>query len=170
MVKVENKDAQHFLALLEQRVTELQEISNYPKDNPDEINFDDYSKFREMMAECLSFMVIIERRISQQEIGQKERLLDQFDTLTAAVWSTLLDGALGYLTVICERNHLPLGSQHVFVQELKTLHDAEKILGEGRYEKHLISTAMEQRAKAEKILNMVIDRAPQMLNLGEVGA
>ena len=166
MVKVENKDAERFLALLEQRVTELLEISHYPKNNPDGINFDDYSQFREMMAECLSFMVIIERRISQQDVGQKERLLEQFDTLTAAVWSILLDGALGYLMVICERDHLPLGSKHVFVQELKTLHDAEKILGEGKYEKHLISTAMEQRAKAEKILNMVIDRAPQMLDLG----
>ena len=94
-----------------------------------------------------------------------ERLLEQFETLTAAVWSILLDGALSYLTVICERDHLPLGSEHVFVQELKTLHDAEKILGEGRYEKHLVSAAMEQRAKAEEILNMVIDRAPVMLNL-----
>lgn len=166
MVKVENKDAEHFLALLEQRVAELMDISHYPKNNPDEINFDDYSKFREMMAECLSFMVIIERRIAQQGAGQKQRLLEQFDTLTAAVWSILLDGALGYLTVICERDHLPLGSRHVFVQESKTLHDAEKILGEGKYEKQLISTAMEQRAKAEKILNMVIERAPQMLNLG----
>ena len=165
MVKVENKDAERFLALLEQRVTELLEISHYPKNNPNGINFDDYSKFREMMAECLSFMVIIERRIGQQDVGQRERLLDQFDTLTAAVWSILLDGALGYLTVICERDHLPLGSQHVFVQELKTLHDAEKILGEGKYEKRLVSTAMEQRAKAEQILSAVIDRAPQMLNL-----
>ena len=117
------------------------------------------------MAECLSFLVIIERRIGLQSEGQKQRLLEQFETLTAAVWSILLDGALGYLTVICERDHLPLGSEHVFIQELKTLHDAEKILGEGRYEKHLVSAAMEQRAKAEEILNMVIDRAPEMLNL-----
>ena len=165
MVKFENKDAEHFLALLEQRVTELCEISHKPKNHPDGINFDDYSKFREMMAECLSFMVIIERRIGLQGEGQKQRLLEQFETLTAAVWSILLDGALGYLTVICDRDHLPLGSEHVFIQELKTLHDAEKILGEGKYEKHLVSAAMEQRAKAEEILNMVIDRAPEMLNL-----
>ena len=74
MLKVENKDAERFLALLEQRVAELQEISHYPKNNPDEINFDDYSKFREMMAECLSFIVIIERRIGLQGEGQKQRL------------------------------------------------------------------------------------------------
>ena len=55
MIKAENKDAEHFLALLEQRVAELQEISRYPKKNPDGINFDDYSKFRDMMAECSLF-------------------------------------------------------------------------------------------------------------------
>ena len=166
MVKAENRDAEQFLALLEQRVSELLKVSHFPQNNPDKINFDDYTKFREMMAECLSFMVIIERRIGQQGDGQRHRLLEQFDTLTAAVWSILLDGALGYLTVICERDYLPLGSRHVFVQELKTLHDAEKILGEGKFQQHLVSTAMEQRKKAEKILNIILDRAPQILNLG----
>ena len=38
----------------------------------------------------VSFMVIIERRIGLQGEGQKQRLLEQFETLIAAVWSILL--------------------------------------------------------------------------------
>ena len=94
-------------------------------------------------------MVIIERRIGLQSEGQKQRLLEQFETLTAAVWSILLDGALGYLTVICERDHLPLGSEHVFVQELKTLHDAENTW-RGRYEKHLVSAQWSRGQRQRK--------------------
>jgi len=166
MVKKKEHNAEHFLALLEQRVQDLLAVSRLPEESANEINFDDYSKFRDMMAECLSFLIIIERRIEQQSDGRKERLQEQFDTLTVAIWSILLDGSLGFLTVICERDYLPLGTRHVFVQELKTLYDAERVLKEGKYQKHLIASAIEQRNKAELILNEIIDRAPQLLNFG----
>ena len=161
-----DRKAEEFLAILDVRIQDLMLVSRLPKDNPDSINFDDYQKFRDMMGECLSFLIIIERRIDLLEDERRDRLREQFDGLTVVVWSILLDGSLSFLTVICEKDFLPLGTRHVFVQELRTLHDAEVVLKDEKYSGHLKNTAIEQRDKAERILNAIIDRAPQLLNLG----
>ncbi len=161
-----DKDAKQFLEVLQDRVSELLVLSQAPKNRPDEINFEDYQKFREMMGECLSFLIIIERRIEQSESSKIEELAEQFDELTAAIWSILLDGSLGFLTVICEKDFLPIGTKHVFVQELKTLYDAEKVLKQEKFVKRLKKDVLTQRDKAERILEQIIDRAPQLLQLG----
>ncbi len=161
-----DRKAEEFLAILDVRIQDLMRVSKLPKDNPESINFDDYQKFRDMMGECLSFLIIIERRIDLLEDERHDRLREQFDGLTVVVWSILLDGSLSFLTVICEKDFLPLGTRHVFVQELRTLHDAEVVLKDEKYEGYLKTNAIEQRDKAERILHAIIDRAPQLLNLG----
>ncbi len=161
-----DRKAEEFLEILGERVEELLEVSRLPQENPKEINFDDYQQFRDMMGECLSFLIIIERRINLTGEDRRERLREQFDSLTVAVWSILLDGSLSFLTVICEKEFLPLGTRHVFVQELRTLYDAEQVLKEAKYESYLKANVVEQRDKAERILNAIIDRAPQLLSLG----
>ncbi len=161
-----DRKAEEFLEILSERVEELLEVSRLPQENPQEINFDDYQKFRDMMGECLSFLVIIDRRINLTGEDRRERLMEQFDTLTVAVWSILMDGSLSFLMVICEKEFLPLGTRHVFVQELRTLYDAEQVLKEAKYENYLKANVVEQRDKAERILNAIIDRAPQLLSLG----
>jgi hypothetical protein len=166
MAEPSDRKAEEFLGILSDRIEELLEVSRLPQENPQEINFDDYQKFRDMMGECLSFLIIIERRINLTGEDRRKRLLEQFDSLTVAVWSILLDGSLSFLTVICEKEFLPLGTRHVFVQELRTLYDAEQVLKEDKYENYLMANVVEQRDKAERILNAIIDRAPQLLNLG----
>ena len=166
MAEPSDRKAEEFLGILSDRIEELLEVSRLPQENPQEINFDDYQKFRDMMGECLSFLIIIERRINLTGEDRRKRLFEQFDSLTVAVWSILLDGSLSFLTVICEKEFLPLGTRHVFVQELRTLYDAEQVLKEDKYENYLMANVVEQRDKAERILNAIIDRAPQLLNLG----
>jgi len=166
MAEPSDRKAEEFLGILSDRIEELLEVSRLPQENPQEINFDDYQKFRDMMGECLSFLIIIERRINLTGEDRRKRLLEQFDSLTVAVWSILLDGSLSFLTVICEKEFLPLGTRHVFVQELRTLYDAEQVLKEDKYENYLMANVVEQRDKAERILNAIIDRTPQRLNLG----
>tara|TARA_B100001964_G_C14164304_1_gene568302 strand:+ start:402 stop:905 length:504 start_codon:yes stop_codon:yes gene_type:complete len=160
-----DQDAKKFLILLQERVAELLTLSLAPKNWPDEINFEDYQKFRKMMGECLSFLIIIERRIEQSESSKKEELSEQFDELTTAIWSILLDGSLGFLNVISKIDFLPIGTKHVFVQELKTLYDAEKVLKQEKFEKYLKKDVLSHRHKAEQILEQIIDRAPQLLQL-----
>ena len=47
----------------------------------------------------------------------------------------------------------------------KTLYDAEKVLKQEKFEKYLKNVVLSHRHKAERILEQVIDRAPQLLQL-----
>jgi hypothetical protein len=160
-----DNDAERFLAALQDRVTELMVLSETPKNDPDTVNFEGYQTFRKMMSECLSFSIIIERRIEQNQTQKKEELEEQFNQLTVAIWSVLLSGSLNFLTVICAKEYLPIGTNHVFVQELKTLYDAEIILKKEKFAKYMKQGILDQRGRAERILDEIINRAPQLLDL-----
>jgi len=157
--------AEEFLGVLETKVAELQAIALTPESRPSDINFEAYQEFRDAMGECLSFLIIIERHLEAVAEPRRTELRNVFDDLTVAVWSILLEGSLGFLNVISLKKHLPLGTRHVFVHELKTLHDAEKTLGKKKYKKHVGKNIKGRRKKAEKILTVIIDRAPSLLNL-----
>ena len=158
-------DAERFLTALEQKVQELLVLSKIPISNPAKLSFVDYKKFREKSDECLSFLVIIEGRISEVEGERKDLLSEQFDKLVVATWSVLMEGSIGFLTVLSERAYLPVGTRHVFEQELKTLSEAEDVMKENKNQKLLADNMAEKRAKAKEILNVVIERAPALLNV-----
>ena len=158
-------DAERFLTALEEKVQELLVLSKIPISNPAKLSFVDYKKFREKSDECLSFLVIIEGRISEVEGERKDLLSEQFDKLVVATWSVLMEGSIGFLTVLSERTYLPVGTRHVFEQELKTLSEAEDVMKENKNQKLLADNMAEKRAKAKEILNVVIERAPALLNV-----
>ncbi len=160
-----DNDARRFLDALQKRVSELTALSETPKNDPGSINFERYQEFRKMMSECLSFSIIIERRIEQNTTSTKEELEEQFQQLTVAIWSVLLSGSLNFLTVICAKEFLPIGTNHVFAQELKTLYDAGNVLRQEKFIKFMKQDILDQRGRAERILEEIINRAPQLLNL-----
>ncbi len=49
-------------------------MSPEPKKLKENINFEDYKELRNMMGECLSFLIIIEHRIQLNGSAKKERL------------------------------------------------------------------------------------------------
>ena len=156
-----------FLSILEQRITKIQAISYIPEEHPSEIYFDDYLHFCNMMDECLSFLIIIERHLTRLPDPRRTELQNKFEELSVAVWSVLLDGSLRFLKVISTKELLPVGTRHIFVHELRTLHDAEKNLKQEKYEKYLDKNVIARRKTAERILNEVIERAPRLLQFGE---
>ena len=160
-------DAERFLTALQDKVQELLALSKVPSVDPDNLSFVDYTKFRSKTDECLSFLVIIEGRINEVEGERKELLSEQFDKLVTATWSVLMEGSISFLSVLSEREYLPVGTRHVFEQELKTLSEAEEVMKDNKNEKFLSSSMIEKRAKAREILNVVIDKAPELLNVQE---
>ena len=160
-------DAERFLTALQEKVQELLVLSKVPAADPEKLSFVDYTKFREKTDECLSFLVIIEGRINEVEGERKELLSEQFDKLVTATWSVLMEGSISFLSVLSEREYLPVGTRHVFEQELKTLSEAEEVMKENKNEKFLASNMQEKRAKARQILNTVIEKAPQLLDVNE---
>ena len=165
--KTTEHDAERFLTALQEKVQELLVLSKIPAADPETLSFVDYTKFREKTDECLSFLVIIEGRISEVEGERKELLSEQFDKLVTATWSVLMEGSIGFLSVLSEREFLPVGTRHVFQQELKTLSEAEEVMKENKNEKFLGSNMTEKRAKARQILNVVIEKAPELLDVQE---
>ena len=150
-----------FLSILGERITEIQATSFIPEERPNEIHFEDYSLFRNKMEECLSFLIIIERHLTRLPDHKRADLQSKFEELTVAVWLILLDGSLRFLKVISTKELLPVGTRHIFVHELRTLHDAEKTLKQEKYEKYLDESVSDRRKTAELILNEVIERAPK---------
>ena len=143
--------AEEFLGILETKVGDLQAISIIPESHPSEIDFKHYQEFRNTMGECLSFLIITERCLEVVAEPRCTELRDGFDDLTVAVWSILLEGSLRFFNVISMKEHLPLGTRHVFVRELKTLHDAEKKLRKKKYKNRVSKDVRDRREKAEKI-------------------
>ena len=165
MDEFEEKDTKTFLPLLSERVAELAVLSKIPKKLKENINFEDYQVFRNMMDECLSFLIIIEHRIQLNESSKKERLEEKYEELTVLIWLVLLDGSLNYFSVISEKDFLPIGTHHIFMQKLKTLYDGENILKQVKFQDRLNNTVLDKRDKAERVLETIIDRAPQLLNM-----
>ena len=159
------QDAERFLSALEGSIQELLTLSKVPIANPEQLKFDEYKKFRDKTDECLSFLVIIEGRIGEVEGERKELLTEQFDKLVVATWSVLMEGSFGFLSVLSEREYLPIGTKHVFQQELKTLSEAEEVMTKNQNKRFLSSNMTERRTKARNILDVVIERAPELLNM-----
>ena len=158
-------NVEKFLGFLETNIHKLQSVSEISDMDLDKVGFDQYHKFRNVSGECLSFMVIIERHLSNCDESRVDKLQDRLDSLTVAVWSVMLTGSLGFLEAIASKDRLPIGTRDIFIHELKTMSDAEKTLNDGQYEGHLSESVKNKRETATRILNDVIDRAPGLLNL-----
>ena len=158
-----NNDAERFLSALETRVQELLELSKKPKEQASSLGFDDYKLFRKKSEECVSFLVIIDSKIQELEEDRKVLLSEQLEKLDAATWSVVLNGSDSFLTVLSERDRLPIGTKYLFEAELASLIEAENIM-EAKENKQFLSDSMtELRANTKKLLGEMIERAPDFM-------
>ncbi len=163
-----NNDAERFLSALETRVQELLELSKKPKEQASSLGFDDYKLFRKKSDECVSFLVIIESKIQELEEDRKALLSEQLEKLDAATWSVVLNGSYSFLTVLSERDRLPIGTKYLFEAELASLIEAENIM-EAKENKQFLSDSMtELRANTKKLLGEMIERAPDFMEFDAV--
>ena len=163
-----NNDAERFLSALETRVQELLELSKKPKEQASSLGFDDYKLFRKKSDECVSFLVIIESKIQELEEDRKALLSEQLEKLDAATWSVVLNGSYSFLTVLSQRDRLPIGTKYLFEAELASLVEAENVM-EAKENKQFLSDSMtELRANTKKLLGEMIERAPDFMEFDAV--
>lgn len=165
----QQQEIQRFLDILETRIQEyadtLYNDSPSKTDHPAGLRFADYVQSRDLSSECWAFSIIIERRIEDYNGPDKETLRKKFNSLTLAIWSTLLDCSLHFLEELSKLQNLPLGSREIFMREIKTLYDTHRLLHDPRF-KDQIDDRIEQRMRAaERILEEIIERAPALLDL-----
>ncbi len=155
-----------FLDQLDHRISALADVAKVlGRQGSHPPRFADYSQTRSLTSECLAFSIVIERRIDMLPEDKRDALQNRFNVLTVSIWSTLLDCSLSFLKAVSEEEYLPLGSREVFLQEIKTLYDADQILTNPRYEGIVREGTLRKQKSAERILNEIIDRAPRLLDL-----
>lgn len=126
--------------------------------------FKTYLEFRDLVIECESFNEIIQRRLEAVEKeGADADLQDQLDELSARQLTLAIHASLKFLKYIAEKD-LPIGSRDVFIRELQDLHRMKKNLDNDRLKGKVDEAALEDQRKVEEILNVVIEKAPQLFS------
>jgi hypothetical protein len=78
--------------------------------------------------------------------------------------SAIVAASLHFLRILAEKRELPLGAREVFMSELRSLYYAKERIETERYVHLLTDRIKSDLAAAEQILEVVIERAPKLLN------
>ena len=124
----------------------------------------DFSEFKNLASENLTFLIIIEKRIQDLHQNDKQELQERLDDLVVAIWSIVMKGALNFLLVMSNEEHLPIGTRELFISELRTLNDAQERLSQNRYQERCSQEIHKEIKMAKKILSKIIDKAPRLLS------
>ncbi len=81
-----------------------------------------------------------------------------------------LQTSLHFLKILSIRNELPLGSKDIFLGELRNLYRAKQLLELDKYRSKVSARAVKDIETAEEILSVIIERAPNLLQLETVEA
>ena len=153
-----------FIGSLKEKTAELDGWAQHAEASLTGEGFKTYLEFRELVVECESFNEIIQRRLGAAEKeGSNPDLQDQLDELSARQVTLAIHASLKFLRYIAEKN-LPIGSRDVFIRELQDLHRMKKALDNERLQGKVDEKALEDQRKVEEILNVVIEKAPQLFS------
>ncbi|WP_019645294.1 hypothetical protein [Novispirillum itersonii] len=157
-----------FLQILQTKTEDLSDLSRWSRGGamgrPGRSRYADFMRCRDVAAECWAFSIVIERRIDLYHGPERDTLQAQFDRLTVAIWSVLLETSLRFLEALAGEDHLPLGSREIFVREIKTLYDSRKFLEDPRYDALIDAATHRRQDQATRILEAIIERAPALLD------
>lgn len=164
----DRKEVTHFLGLLDAKIEDLKRLAARAEEDvysrKGRTRFSDFSLCRDVAAECWAFSIVIERRIELYRGPEQSGFQEEFDRLTVAVWSMLLETSLRFLDVLSQETHLPLGSREIFVREIKTLYDSQRLLHDPRYGALIDEGIRRRQDQAARILETIIERAPALLD------
>lgn len=156
-----------FLQILQAKTDDLNDLSRWSRGGvmgrPGRSRYADFTRCRDVAAECWAFSIVIERRIDLYRGPERDTLQAQFDRLTVAIWSVLLETSLRFLEALAGEEHLPLGSREIFVREIKTLYDSRKFLEDPRFAGLVDDATHRRQDQAARILEAIVERAPTLL-------
>ena len=153
-----------FIGSLKDRTNELNGWAQHAEASLSGEGFKTYLEFRDMVIECESFNEVIQRRLaSAEKEGENPDLQDQLDELSARQLTLAIHASLKFLRYISEKN-LPIGSRDVFIRELQDLHRMKKSFDNERLQGKVDQAALDDQKKVEEILNVVIEKAPQLFS------
>jgi len=153
-----------FIGNLKEKTVELDGWAKHAEASLSGEGFKTYLEFRDLVVECESFNEIIQRRLeASNKDSENPDLQDQLDELSARQITLAIHASLKFLRYIAEKN-LPIGSRDVFIRELQDLHRMKTSLDNARLKGKVDAAALEDQRKVEEILNVVIEKAPQLFS------
>lgn len=161
------REAQEMLVALERQARDIVMVATKAEQTATKHSFNLYRQFRDRVSEFETFGILIENRLRNLETGRDERLDEQFDALNILISKSVIRASTKFFLALSKSPALPLGSREVFLQELRSLHEARNKLSEPRYE-HLLDDETQRNLRvAENILTEVIERAPSLLDFSK---
>jgi hypothetical protein len=153
-----------FIGSLNEKTVELDGWAKHAENSLSGEGFKTYMEFRDLVVECESFNEVIQRRLeAAQKDSANPDLQEQLDALSARQITLAIHASLKFLRYIAEKN-LPIGSRDLFIRELQDLHRMKQTLDQDRLKGKVDAAALEDQRKVEEILNVVIEKAPQLFS------
>lgn len=129
-------------------------------------SYEGYARFREKAEDFETLAILIEYRLKNMGSARIDDLEAKFSELNAHMLGATLTTSLHFLNLLAAQRHLPLGSRDIFLRELRSLHNAKEKLQSAKYLERLNERTARDVKLAEEILSVIIDRAPNLLQLG----
>jgi len=155
------------LSALERGATRVVTAAQQAANDANEDKFKAYAAFREYVDDFDTLAIIIEYKVKRLRDGKAEQLSEKFVELTGFMLSAIVAASLHFLRILAEKRELPLGAREVFMSELRSLYYAKERIETERYVHLLTDRIKSDLAAAEQILEVVIERAPKLLNFDE---
>jgi len=155
------------LGALERGATRVITAAQDAAGDASEDKFKAYTRFREYVDDFDTLAIVIEYKIRRLRDDRAEKLSEKFVELTGFMLSAIVTASLHFLRILAEKRELPLGARDVFMSELRSLYHAKERIETERYAHLLTDRTKADLLAAEQILEVVIERAPKLLNFDE---
>ena len=160
------QEVQNLLAALERQAREAMRLAQMAETEAAKDSFQSYNDFRNKVGEFRALCILIEGRLRNIESNRMEDLQEQYARLDTMMLSLLVRASMRFFFVLSAKTMLPVGARDIFMQELRSLHDAHEKLRRPEYQGRLGENLHNELDTAEAILEEIIHKAPSLLHFG----
>jgi hypothetical protein len=159
-------EVEELLLALERNANAVVKAARLATSDAQHDKFEGYTLFRERCDDFDTLAILIEHRLKNIAGGKAEDLEQKFSELKVFMLTSTLKTSLHFLRVLSGRDALPLGSRDIFLRELRNLHAVQTKMSASDLAERLDARTVSDMKVAEEILNLILDRAPTLLDLG----
>ena len=158
-----HRDVNGLLDALEEQLAEATAFAKTAERDAANLSYGAYRLFRDKVGEYLAFAIIIERRIPRVSDAPTRDLIERLEMSQVRFYTMLIRASLRFFYIISSNLTLPMGTREIFMEELRSIHQAHQILVRPEYARRLEPDVVHDIDVAEQILTEIVDRAPRLL-------
>ncbi|NYZ11467.1 hypothetical protein HL658_02810 [Azospirillum sp. RWY-5-1] len=157
-------EVKELLGALERQCREAAKLAKMAEVEATKHSFHAYREFRDKVGEFQALVILIEQRLRNLADARSDDLRDQFERLDMVMLALLVRASMRFFFVLSANPILPMGAREIFLQELRSLHDASERLRRPNYAGKMGADLDRDLETASLILEEIIDKAPSLLN------